>query len=107
MLSRIFGLAQLEAAATDLVAGFSRDCPSPRENPGKYVGEKIVGRALSKLFEQVAALIEQRKYGVFKRARLAKMIQDQLLAKGYPSDMVARVVSAITINALIRPRDKT
>lgn len=86
--------------ATRLVHNFSIDCPPPSEARGQ-VPEKRAQQALDALYAAAKAFSRQHGLGVWKRAKFAKLCQDELLKKGYQPAMVSKITAALTANALV------
>ncbi len=102
MFGWIASTKSLRETARTLTNSFAEDCPPPRnQNPSKRVSEKKVAVALDRLYAQAADYIRERRLGVIGRARLAKAFQAEMQALGYPPELVGKLTSALTINALV------
>jgi len=88
--------------AVRLVGGFASVCPPPERVGSKAPTDKMVAKALDHLSQQALDFSEEHRLGVINRARLAKAFQDEMLRTGYPADLVSRITSSLTFNALIR-----
>lgn len=96
--------ATLKTKANELVQEFARACPPLPRSGTKVVPEKTVSRALGKLYAEAAAFSHERRLGIFGRARFAKALQNEVRQLGYPTELVTQIVSAVTLNALVAPR---
>lgn len=70
-----------------------------------------VARALAALYKGAADFSRAGRLGILGRARLAKALQDELLARGYPDDMVLKITHAVAAKSLsgkssLKPADK-
>lgn len=91
----------VDAFAKELVLDFTRQCPlgqKPVMKGGAF--EKKVDQVLSNLFSRAKDFRKENRLGVFKRARLAKIFQDELTAAGYPVDVVNKITTALVATAL-------
>lgn len=96
-----FSNKSVDVFAKELVADFVRQCPlgqRPVMKGGTF--EKKVDAVLSALFVRAKAFRTEHRLGVFKRARLAKKFQDELVAAGYPADVVNKITTAMVAAAL-------
>lgn len=98
---RLLTNAPLIEAARSIVQDFSAICPPPSK-ASKSVSEKRVADALSVLYGAAANVATLHRLGVLRRAAFAKAIQSELFRLGYPSELVGKIVSALTIKALVR-----
>lgn len=96
-----FGGKALAADAKSLVAAFARACPPPSQAL-RAISEKQVQTALQGLYLAAGQCAGERKLGAIGRARLARAVQSELFAAGYPPELVSKVVSALTLNALVK-----
>lgn len=90
----------VDAFAKELAERFSRACPLRGANVKDRDFERQVQRALDDIFDRAKAFRQEKNLGIFKRARLAKQFQDQLVALGYEVDLVSRVTTALVATAL-------
>lgn len=106
-LAVLTGKAQREAAAF-LAQDFSERCPLPAGRR-KALPAREVEQALGALYRGAADFSRAGRLGILGRARLAKALQDELLARGYPADMALKVVHAVAAKSLIGkpPRETT
>ena len=95
--------AVLRERAVQLVDVFARDIAAPGKARRKAALESAANDALQVLFLGVADFCRVERLGVIGRARLARTLQDELRRRGFPAEMVSRVTSAVTINALAAP----
>jgi hypothetical protein len=65
---------------------------------------RIADAMLSQLYSDVASFVAQRKLGAVRRAAFAFAIQQALLEQKFPQDVVAKITSALVMNALVRRR---
>ncbi|OIR07175.1 hypothetical protein GALL_107640 [mine drainage metagenome] len=98
--------AALRVQALELADAFDRDCQPPQRAAAKAASEKTAVRALEKLCAATAAYARERKLGLLGRARLARALQSELRRRGYPQDLVGKLTSAVTVNALVSPGRK-
>ncbi|MGB7541311.1 MAG: hypothetical protein WBM28_04755 [Burkholderiales bacterium] len=78
---------------------FSGDCP-PTEAKHKTPSRRKIETALESLYREAAAFSREQRLGIVGRARFAKSIQDGLLGRGYPVDLVMKITSAVSAKAL-------
>ncbi len=90
----------VDGVAKELANEFAKACPLSGSTGKKDELEKRVEKALSGIFIRAKAFRETHHLGIFKRARLAKKFQDEMLAHGYEADLVNRVTTALVANAL-------
>lgn len=83
-----------------LADAFSAKIPPPGAKQKAQSKQKI-DAALESLYRDAAAFRREHRLGVLGRARLAKAFQDELLARGYPAELVMKITSAITATALV------
>ena len=97
--------SSLHAEAKEAMEAFSRVCPPPAKvgKGFKPVPENKVAASLESLNIRIAGYVKKTRLGVLGRARLAKALQNEMNRLGYPADLSSRVVSAITVNALVAP----
>lgn len=91
----------VDSFAKELVADFAHQCPlgqKPIMKGGAF--EKKVDSVLSSLYARAKTFRNERRLGVFKRARLAKTFQDELISVGYPVDVVNKITTALVASAL-------
>lgn len=91
----------VDAFARELVTDFMRQCPlgqKPVMKGGAF--EKKVDAVLSDIYRRAKDFRTEQDLGVFKRARLAKVFQDELSAAGYPADVVNKITTALVASAL-------
>lgn len=103
----MFGFASsksLQVEASAAMEAFARVCPPPAKVI-KYqpVSEKKVAASLEALNQRIAQYSLNTHLSFIGRARLAKALQNEMNLQGYPADLVSRVVSAVTVNALVAP----
>lgn len=98
----IFLGASYKDEAIRLVGGFATVCPPPERVGTKAPSDKMVAKALDDLSRQTLEFSDEHRLGVIGRARLAKAFQDEMLRMGYPADLVSRITSSLTFNALIK-----
>lgn len=55
------------------------------------------------LHKRIALYAKEKRLSFIGRARLAKALQNEMNLLGYPADLVSRVISAVTVNALVAP----
>lgn len=93
----------LRERAASLVQSFFDKCPLPgakRKAPSK----REIEMSLEAIYREVAAFSREQRLGIVGRARFAKAIQDELLSRGYPPDLVMKITGAISAKALVRSR---
>ena len=93
----------LRAKALELIDGFAQDCQPSGRPASRQVPEQVAGRALDRLCAATAAYCLDKRLGVFGRARLARALQDEMKRRGYAPDLVGKLTSAVTANALAAP----
>ena len=96
-----FSKGYLRTEARQIVEAFVVSCPPPSKAGHKPVSEKNVARSLDALYRQAARLSQEKRLGIWGRARLARALQAELQGLGYPADLVSRVVGAVTVNSLV------
>lgn len=103
----MFGFApqkSLQIEAREALAVFARVCPPPdKANKGKSVPEPKIAESLGTLKQRLAAYAKNQRLSFIGRARLARALQAEMQSQGYPGDLVSRVVSAVTVGALVAP----
>jgi hypothetical protein len=95
--------ARARARVVRVLDVFVVSCPPP-DKAIKVVSPSSIEKSLAILYENVAEIASEYKFGVIRRASIAKLIQDNLLTRGYPPAIVGKVTNAITTNALVIPR---
>lgn len=101
----------VDGCASNLAAEFSRLCPLPENEPkasfegrpkpsGRTPSEKAIEYALAEIFAKAKAFRRENRLGIFKRARLARIFQDELAKRGYDADLVTKVTTALVAAAL-------
>lgn len=94
----------LKTEAREALEEFARVCPPPDKiKKGKPVPEQKVSESLEALKKRMAAYAKSQRLSFIGRARLAKALQTEMQAQGYPGELVSRVIGAITIGALVTP----
>jgi hypothetical protein len=94
----------LQAEARAALAEFARVCPPPdKSRKSKPVAEPKIAESLATLKQRLAAYAKTQRLSFLGRARLAKALQSEMQAQGYPGDLVSRVVGAVTVSALVAP----
>jgi hypothetical protein len=90
--------AYAKEAAHDLI----RLCPLPAEfsKKNKLVFEQKVDHTLVEVFVRVKSFRKEHRLGIFKRARFAKIFQDELTLLGYDPELVSKVTAALVATAL-------
>ena len=97
----MFGLISprlsLHNEARETLEAFAKVCPPVDKAAAKHkpVPEKKVAESLELLNKRIADYAQKN--------RLAKALQNEMNQMGYPADLVSRVVSAVTVNALVAP----
>jgi hypothetical protein len=89
----------LRERAASLVQSFSDNCPPPDARRKSQSRPKIE-KALEALYRDAAAFSREQRLGIVGRARFAKAIQDGLLGRSYPADLVMKITSAVSAKAL-------
>jgi hypothetical protein len=90
----------LRERAASLVQSFSDSCPiaaAKRKAPSM----REVERALEAIYRGAASFSREHRLGVVSRARFAKAVQEELLHRGYPADLVTKITSAVAAKALV------
>lgn len=100
ILFRLTSRKLVDACAIDLASEFSRLCPLPEKQAGRPPSEKAIERALTGIFAQAKTFRQDNRLGVFNRARLARIFQDELTRRGYAADLVSKVTTALVAAAL-------
>ena len=90
----------VDTFAKELAERFSQSCPLHGSTNKNRDFEKQVQLALNELFDRAKAFRREQGLGIFKRARLAKKFQDELVALGYDTELVGRVTTALVASAL-------
>jgi hypothetical protein len=94
----------LQTEARESLEIFARACPPPAKVvKHKPVPESKVAASLETLHKRIALYAQNQSLSFIGRARLAKALQNEMNRLGYPADLVSRVVSAVTVNALVAP----
>lgn len=94
----------LQAEAREALEDFARVCPPPDKiKKGKSVPEQKVSESMETLKKRMAVYAKSQRLSFIGRARLARALQSEMQAQGYPGELVSRVVGAITIGALVAP----
>jgi hypothetical protein len=77
-------------------------CPQPKEFSKKKSAEfeKRIDGAMRDIFAQAKAFRAEHGLGIFKRARFAKIFQDELMRQGYDGATVGKVTTALVTAAL-------
>lgn len=103
----MFGFAtqkSLTSEASAALEAFAQICPPPAKAIKRQpVTESKVAESLQALNRRIAAYAIAQRLSFIGRARLAKALQNEMHRLGYPADLVSRVVSAVTVNALVAP----
>lgn len=103
----MFGFAtqkSLQIEANAALEAFAQVCPPPAKVARlKPVPESKVAESLQTLNRRIADYAKNQRLSFIGRARLAKALQNEMNQAGYPADLVSRVVSAVTVNALVAP----
>lgn len=103
----MFGIAShesLQIEARESLETFARVCPPPAKVvSSKPVPESKVAASLETLHKRIALYAKEKRLSFIGRARLAKVLQNEMNQMGYPADLVSRVISAVTVNALVAP----
>jgi hypothetical protein len=89
----------LRERAAILVQSFSANCPPP-DSKHKPLSQPKIEKALEALYREAAAFSREQRLGIVSRARFAKAIQEGLLGRGYPVDLVMKITSAVSAKAL-------
>jgi hypothetical protein len=89
----------LRAQAALLVQFFASNCPPP-DGKHKSLSRPKIEKALEALYSEAGAFSREQRLGIVGRARFAKAIQDGLLGRGYPADLVMKITSAVSAKAL-------
>lgn len=82
-----------------MVQSFSDHCPLPGAKR-KVLSNREIEKALKALYIEAAAFSREQRLGILGRARFAKALQDELLGRGYPADLVMKITSAVSAKAL-------
>jgi len=101
-LARLSGKT-IRRGASALADAFSERFPPPGAKR-KAQSRLKIDTALNALYLDAAAFRRKHRLGLLGRARFAKAFQDELLARGYPNDVVMKITSAITATALVSDR---
>lgn len=99
----LFGLGfgkTIDAFALELANRFAQACPIRGAGVKDRDFEKLVDNALNDIFTATRQFRTQHRLGIFKRARLAKKFQDELMRLGYAPDLVNRVTTALVTSSL-------
>lgn len=103
----MFGIAStlsLQIEAREALEVFARVCPPPAKVTSyKAIPQSRVAESLETLNQRIALYAKNKRLSFIGRARLAKALQNEMNLLGYPADLVSRVVSAVTVNALVAP----
>lgn len=95
---------RVDAVASELAAEFSRLCPLSGMQSGRPLSDKYIERGLSEIYARAKTFRKENRLGIFKRARLAKIFQEELTKRGYDADLVGRVTTALVAVALSADR---
>ncbi len=90
----------VDACAKELAVYFARSCPLMNASANSRSFEKQIDHALAELFNRAKTFRQEHRLGIFKRARLAKKFQDELILLGYEPELVNRVTTALVATAL-------
>lgn len=90
-----------KAQTLESLAVFAKTCPPP-DSAIKPISKVNAEKALTSLYEKIKHIVREHRFGIIRRASIAKFVQDEMLARGYPSSMVSVVTHAITANALVK-----
>lgn len=103
----MFGFAShksLQAETREALTVFARVCPPPdKAKKTKPVPEPKIAESLENLKQRMAAYAKSQRLSFIGRARLARTLQSEMQAQGYPGELVSRVVGAVTLGALVAP----
>jgi len=103
----MFGFAtqkSLQIEAREALGVFAQVClPPDKVTSYKAVPQSKVAASLEALNQRIAEYAKNKRLSFIGRARLAKELQNEMNLQGYPADLVSRVVSAVTVNALVAP----
>ncbi len=99
-LFKLTSRRRVDEAASDLAAEFSRLCPLPEKQSGRPPSEKAIERALTEIYAQAQAFRQENRLGTFKRARFAKIFQEELTRRGYQAELVNIVTTALVVTTL-------
>lgn len=83
-------------AAAELEAAFFRSAPA---NNKKTASEDDWSVALKKFHAQAKEIRRHHALGILGRARLAYLLQQRLMAKGMPAEVVRKVVFALVMSS--------
>jgi hypothetical protein len=90
----------VDQCARDLAAEFSRLCPLPEKQVGRPPSERSVERALKEVYARARTFREGHRLGIFSRARLARVFQQELANRGYAAELVTKVTTSLVATAL-------
>lgn len=90
----------VDTFASELANRFALACPLRGSGIKDRDFEKLVDKALTDIFTATTQFRTQHRLGIFKRARLAKKFQDELMRLGYAPDLVNRVTTALVASSL-------
>lgn len=91
---------KVDEFAIGLASEFTRLCPVSGKQSGRPLSEQTIDRALSGIYARARSFRQENRLGIFKRARLAKVFQAELLKQGHKADLVGRVTTALVASAL-------
>lgn len=98
----LFSSAALNSEVETIVGEFVKTCPPPVTVGRKPMPKAQIESSLQVLYAQVADCVQKRRLGILGRARLAKALQTEMQRYKYPDELVSQLVSAVTVNALVR-----
>ena len=93
----------LQIEAREALEQFARVCPPPAKvvKHKPPVPESKIATSLEALHNRIALYSKNNRLSFIGRARLAKALQNEMNLEGYPAELVSRVISAVTVNALV------
>jgi hypothetical protein len=89
-------MSKATQAADQLAEAFFRSVPADRK---KRLSESEWASALEKFHTEARAIRRSLSLGVFARARSAFILQQRLLALGFPGEVVRKLVFTLILNA--------
>ena len=104
-LARLSGKT-VRNGASALADAFSEKFPPPGAKR-KAQSKLKIDSALDSLYRDAAVFRREHRLGILGRARFAKAFQDELLARGYPAELVMKITSAITATALVSDKGQS
>jgi hypothetical protein len=90
----------VDQCASELASEFSRLCPLPEKQTGRPLSERSVERALKEVYGRAKAFRDGNRLGIFNRARLARVFQQELARRGYAPELVTKVTTSLVATAL-------